>query len=48
MEETGRRAGDAINLVANSDKLRKTTGWKPKYDDLEFIVKTAWEWERKL
>jgi len=47
VEETGRRAGDAINLVANSDKLRKTTGWKPKYDDLEFIVKTAWEWEKK-
>jgi UDP-glucose 4-epimerase len=48
VEETGRRAGDAINLVANSDKLRKTTGWMPKYDDLEFIIKTAWEWERKL
>jgi len=47
VEETGRRAGDAINLVANSDKLRKTTGWMPKYDDLEFIIKTAWEWEKK-
>jgi len=48
VEETGRRAGDSVQLVANSDKLRNLTGWKPKYDDLEFIIKTAWEWERKL
>lgn len=47
-EETGRRAGDAINLVADSSKLRNVTGWKPRYDDLEFIIKTAWEWERKI
>jgi len=47
-EETGRRAGDAINLVADSAKLRNITGWKPRYDDLEFIIKTAWEWERKI
>ncbi len=48
VEEAGRRAGDSVQLVANSDKLRNVTGWKPKYDDLEFIIKTAWEWERKL
>ncbi len=47
-EETVRRAGDAINLVADSAKLRNITGWKPRYDDLEFIIKTAWEWERKI
>ncbi len=47
-EETGRRAGDAINLVADSAKLRNVTGWKPRYDDLEFIISTAWEWERKI
>jgi len=23
-------------------------GWKPKYDNLEFICKTAYEWEKKL
>ncbi|HPD57657.1 MAG TPA: UDP-glucose 4-epimerase GalE [Smithellaceae bacterium] len=48
VEETDRRAGDAITLVANSDKLRKITGWKPKHDDLEFIIKTAWKWERRI
>lgn len=46
--ETGRRAGDPPAIVADSGKLRKATGWNPSHDDLEFIVKTAWDWERKL
>ena len=48
VEETGRRAGDPPALVADSSKLMETTGWKPKYNDLEYIIKTAWEWEKKL
>lgn len=47
VEETERRAGDPPQLVADSSKLRTLTGWKPRHDDLEFIVKTAWEWELK-
>jgi UDP-glucose 4-epimerase len=47
VEETGRRAGDPPALVADSSKLMQTTGWKPKYNDLEYIIKTAWEWERQ-
>jgi UDP-glucose 4-epimerase len=47
VEETGRRAGDPPELVANSSKLQTMTGWEPKYDDLDFIIKTAWEWEKK-
>jgi UDP-glucose 4-epimerase len=48
VEETGRRAGDPAQLVADSTKLRRITGWQPRYDDLEFIIKTAWKWELKL
>ncbi|HSW62910.1 MAG TPA: UDP-glucose 4-epimerase GalE [Dissulfurispiraceae bacterium] len=48
VEETGRRAGDPAQLVADSTKLRRLLAWKPIYDDLPFIVKTAWEWEKKL
>lgn len=48
VEETGRRAGDPPALVADSSKLMQTTGWKPKYNDLAYIIKTAWEWEKKL
>tara|TARA_R110000868_G_scaffold153644_6_gene379144 strand:+ start:2855 stop:3826 length:972 start_codon:yes stop_codon:yes gene_type:complete len=43
-----RRDGDAPNLIAVSDKIRTNLGWKPKYNDLELIVKTALDWERKL
>jgi UDP-glucose 4-epimerase len=46
--ETGRRAGDPSQLVADSTKLRRITGWQPRYDDLEFIISTAWKWELKL
>jgi len=48
VEETGRRAGDPPALVADSSLLRRLTGWQPRHDDLEFIIRTAWSWERKL
>lgn len=44
----GRRPGDPPVVVAYSTKLKVRTGWEPRYDDLEFIVKTAWEWELKM
>jgi UDP-glucose 4-epimerase len=47
IEETGRRAGDPPALVADSGLLRRLTGWQPQYNDLEFIIRTAWDWERK-
>jgi UDP-glucose 4-epimerase len=47
VEEAGRRAGDPPVLVADSSRLVQATGWKPGYNDLEYIVRTAWEWERK-
>jgi UDP-glucose 4-epimerase len=46
VEEAGRRAGDPPALVADSSLLRRLTGWQPRYDDLEFIIRTAWSWER--
>ena len=45
--ESPRREGDPPALVADPSKIKKVLGWEPKYDDLEFIIKTAWEWERK-
>ena len=47
VEEAGRRAGDPPALIADSTLLRNSTLWQPQYDDLEFIIKTAWDWERK-
>lgn len=45
--ETDRRDGDPPALVADSSKLRSLTGWTPRHDDLEFIIGTAWEWEKR-
>jgi UDP-glucose 4-epimerase len=47
VRESGRREGDAPVLVAESTKLKRCLNWKPRYDDLSYIIKTAWEWERK-
>jgi len=47
VEETERRPGDPAVLVADSAKLKKNLGWKPRFDDLEYIIQTAWNWEIK-
>ena len=48
VEEAERRPGDPPALVANSGKLQTRTGWRPKFDNLDYIVKTAWDWELTL
>ena len=45
--ESARREGDPPALVADSSKIKKSLKWKPRYDDLTAIIKTAWEWEKK-
>jgi UDP-glucose 4-epimerase len=37
-----RREGDPPSLVAASDKLRTSLGWRPQYTDLRTIVEHAW------
>ena len=44
--ETGRRPGDPPQLVADGSSTREVLGWQPRYDDLEFIVKTGYNWEK--
>jgi UDP-glucose-4-epimerase GalE len=48
IEEGPRRPGDPAVLVASNAKIREVLGWQPRYDDLAFIVQTAWDWEQKL
>jgi len=43
-----RRPGDSKHVVADPKKFMKTLSWKPKYNDLKYILKTAYEWEKKL
>lgn len=42
-----RRPGDPPTLTAESGLIREVLGWTPRHDDLDFIVRTALEWERK-
>jgi UDP-glucose 4-epimerase len=41
-----RRVGDVATLVADSDLVRKTLDWQPRYDDLDTIIDHALTWER--
>ncbi len=41
---TGRREGDPPELIADAKRLRETLGWRPKYDDLNAIVASAYAW----
>ncbi len=45
-EVVGRRPGDAPALVADPRKLMTELSWRPRYTDIEQIVKTAWCWHR--
>ena len=40
------RQGDAGEVVADSSRIRSAYGWKPRFNDLEKIVRSALEWER--
>ena len=43
-----RRAGDPPAIVAGARRVREVLGWEPRYENLDFIVETALDWERKL
>lgn len=46
-EMAARRAGDPAQLVASSEKAKTVLGWKPKYDDIETIIGSAWNWHKE-
>jgi len=43
-----RRLGDSEKVVANISKFKNFFSWKPKYNNLRIILKSALEWEKKL
>lgn len=47
VEIGARREGDPACLIANSDKLKTLTDWKPVKNDLKLIIKSALDWEKK-
>ena len=48
ISEEPRRAGDPPELVAVAERVREVLGWTPKFNDLDTIVRTSLEWERKI
>ena len=41
-----RRAGDSKILISNVDKIKKALNWRPKYNNLETILKSSLSWEK--
>jgi UDP-glucose 4-epimerase len=46
VEERPRRAGDVVAVWADTTKVKAGLGWKPRYENLDLICKTAFEWEK--
>ncbi len=42
-----RRPGDPAVLVADSGKIRKALGWQPRYEQLDTIIASAWDWHQR-
>lgn len=47
VREAPKRAGDPPSLIADNTKILKHLRWRPRYDNLKFICKTALAWEKK-
>ena len=45
--ESPRRAGDPASLTAKVDRIHSVLGWKPQFDNLDVIIRSAYEWETK-
>jgi len=43
-----RREKDIKSSVANVEKFKNYFHWKPKYNNLKHILKSSYEWEKKL
>jgi UDP-glucose 4-epimerase len=48
VEMAPRRPGDPAAIVAANERIRRTLGWTPQYDNLDEIVRQALEWEKHL
>jgi UDP-glucose 4-epimerase len=47
VEEMPRRPGDPAVLIAGSAKIEADLAWRPKYLELDDIVRSAWEWHQQ-
>jgi len=48
VKEAPRRPGDPPALISDPSRIKAALGWKPIHDDLEGIIRSAFEWERRF
>ncbi len=48
VREEPRRAGDPPSLIAKADRVRDVLKWTPRYNQLDTIVRTSLDWEKRL
>jgi UDP-glucose 4-epimerase len=48
VKEAARRPGDPAVLIADSAKLKAALNWRPKSEDIQTIVRSALDWERRF
>jgi UDP-glucose 4-epimerase len=46
--ERPRRPGDPPRLIAASEKIERDLGWQPRFQSLEAILESAWNWHQKF
>lgn len=46
-EMAARRPGDPAKVLAKVDKIKSALQWNPRFDDLDIICKTAFDWKNK-
>ncbi len=42
--EKPRRPGDPARLIAASEKIARSLGWKPRFQAIDTIIESAWSW----
>ena len=48
VREEPRRAGDPPSLIARADRVRDLLKWAPRHNQLDTIVRTSLDWEKRL
>jgi UDP-glucose 4-epimerase len=48
VREEPRRAGDPPSLIARAERVRELLKWAPRYNQLDTIVRTSLDWEKRL
>ena len=43
-----RRSGDSAKIISSVEKFKNYFSWKPRFNDLNYILRTAINWEKKL